>query len=308
MDKPLTILLTGATGYIGSAWLAHPSTKVGKIIALVRDRTTATYIPVSSSSLVIEVREGSIPTVDPESLIAGVDIVVHLAAYTPSRAKADPPVVFEEDRLWTERLGVVCKKYGTKLIFVSTSSIYAGTKGELLKEDTLSISPQEPYATNKYATEKELLGLTKGGLPLTILRFASVFGSAPRINFDRAINNFVQQAFKGESLSVWSTALDQMRPYTSVDDCVAVINFIIDHDIFAGEVYNIVSENVTVRAIIEAIRKHIFAVTLSIVDADRMNDFSFGMDDQKIKKLGFVSHGSLEDGIVALCAQLQSHT
>ena len=306
MKKSLTVLLTGATGYIGSAWLSHPSANVKKVIALVRDRNNIKYIPASSPALTVEIREGSIPSIDPESLLEGVDVVVHLAARTPSRGDTESPAVFEEDKIWTRRLGVVCKARGTKLVFISTSSIYAGTKGDLLSEDTVLIKPQGPYPTSKYAAEEVLRALAKKGLPLTVLRFGSVFGAAPAVNFNVAVNKFVRQAFLGEPITVWRTALDQMRPYTHIRDCAAAINFVIEHDLFSGDVYNIVSENTTVRAILAEVEKHISPITTSIIDDERMNNLSFGMDDTKIRSLGFSPQGTLEQGIVELLPILNS--
>jgi nucleoside-diphosphate-sugar epimerase len=138
------------------------------------------------------------------------------------------------------------------------------------------------------------------------LRFGSVFGAAPVVNFNRAVNRFVKQAFAGEPITVWRTVLDQLRPYTHIGDCVAAINFIIERDLFFGDVYNIVSENTTVRAILAEIEKHISPRTTSIIDDERMNNFSFGMDDTKIRSLGFSPQGTLEQGIIELLSVLNS--
>src|SRR4051812_7678302 len=69
--EPNSVLVTGATGYIGARWLTMRSGQMGTVTALVR--------PGAKVAGHLSVREGVIPAVDPESLLQGVDTVVHLA-------------------------------------------------------------------------------------------------------------------------------------------------------------------------------------------------------------------------------------
>ncbi len=294
MDKKLTVLLTGASGHIGSRWLAEPAPCIGKVVALVR---SGGAFPQTSAQIQREVREGSIPLIEPSTLLEGVDVVIHLAAVTPAAGIPDSEYI-KVNRDWTERLGEACLERKTKLIFASTSSLYAGENGELLAENTPHIQPQNAYAESKYAAEEALRALSRGGLGVNILRFGSVFGRSNGMNFRTAVNRFVQQAVSGTPIEVWRTAKDQLRPFTYVGDCAAVMNFLIEHDIWSGEVYNIVSENSTVPIILEKVRASVPRSIVKFVDSERMNNLSYGADDQKIRSLGFIPHGTISDGII----------
>ena len=58
-----------------------------------------------------------------------------------------------------------------------------------------------------------------------------------------------------QPLTIWRTAYDQKRPYLDLSDAIRAIAHIIEHDLFDGRVYNVLTLNATVRNIVEAIRK-----------------------------------------------------
>lgn len=302
MGRKITILITGASGHIGSRWLAEPASCVEKVIALVRP---GSVFPQISSIIKTEIREGRIPSIDPATLLEGIDVVIHLAAATPVPGTTEREYM-KVNRDWTKRLGEECLDRQVKLIFVSTSSIYAGKDGELLTENTPHIQAQNTYAESKYAAETALRELSRRGLGVTILRFGSVFGASGGMNFRTAVNRFVQQAALGRPIEVWRTAKDQIRPFTYVGDCAAAFNFIIEHDIWKGEVYNIVSENSTVPIILEKIQTFFPESDIKFVDSERMNNFSYGADDTKIRSLGFTPHGTISDGIIEIVDYLRT--
>ena len=303
MDRPLTILLTGATGYIGARWLQGPSGRVGKVIALVRDLSGEAFSLHAPEHIEVEVRQGSIPSVDPAALLDGVDIVLHFAAQTPQEADSDLVAVNLE---WTKRLARSCAQRRIKLLFPSTGSVYSGEDGALYAEDTTEISPWGEYASSKYRAEQALEETP--GLSYAIVRLGSVFGYAPRMNTRTAVNAFVDHAARGEAIEVWKGAVDQLRPYTYIDDCVGAINLIIDKDLFNGLVYNVVSENQTVRVILRYIHDHMPQAPITTIESDRMNDLSFGMDDARIRSLGFHPRGTLEAGIAEMFRAREAST
>jgi UDP-glucose 4-epimerase len=272
--KALTVLVT-ADGYIGSRWRQVSAAVVGRVIAM----------------------QGRIPAVDPETLLDGVDVVLHLAGLPPPQGRADPAEYDRINREWTEALGVACARRGTRLLFPSTGSIYGASNEALLSEDSALLAPQNVYATSKYDAERALQSLSSRGLRFSILRFGSVFGLSPRMNFDRAVNKFTLQAVQHAPVQIWQTARHQMRPYTHVSDCAAAMNFFIENDIFSGGVYNVVSENATMDAVLSALRTAVPDIVVETVLSHAMNSFSYGMDDTRLRALGFKPHGTLVAGI-----------
>jgi UDP-glucose 4-epimerase len=59
----------------------------------------------------------------------------------------------------------------------------------------------------------------------------------------------------GIPLTVWTSALDQQRPYLDLEDAVRAIAFIIEKGPSTiGEIYNVLTTNATVRVIVAAIK------------------------------------------------------
>ena len=301
MGEKITVLLTGASGHIGSRWLAEHSPKVGKIIAL---STSGAPMPPTPSGVSVEVRKGTIPEVDPKSLLDGVDVVVHLAAKTPASDVTDAKYD-EINCRWVERLGSACMARGTHLFFPSTSAIYAAKQGELLVEDTERIKPQNPYAESKLKAEEALRNLAKDGLEVVIARFGSVFGHSRKPHFKTRIDAFVKDAVEGRPLSVWKNTLEQMRGYTYVGDCAKVINFCVENDLFDGEVYNVVSENATTASILDSIRAVVPNLEIELTEPESAVNYSFGMDGTKMAKKGFEPSGTIREGVTEMVAKLR---
>jgi UDP-glucose 4-epimerase len=117
------------------------------------------------------------------------------------------------------------------------------------------------------------------------------------MRFHTAVNKFVWQACLGQPLSVWRTALDQKRPYLDLGDAVEAIRFILRTDLFDNQIYNVLTDNVSVRQITEVIRKYIPSLRIELVDARIMNQLSYIVDRSKFESRGFSFHGDLDRGI-----------
>jgi nucleoside-diphosphate-sugar epimerase len=107
------------------------------------------------------------------------------------------------------------------------------------------------------------------------------------MRFHTAINKFIWQAVMDEPITVWTTALNQRRPYLSLDDAIRALHFIIDYDHFNNKVYNVLSINVTVNEIIEEIKNYLPDLIINFVDSKIMNQLSYTVSCDKFKALGF---------------------
>jgi nucleoside-diphosphate-sugar epimerase len=117
------------------------------------------------------------------------------------------------------------------------------------------------------------------------------------MRFHTAVNKFAWQACRGEPLTVWRTALDQVRPYLDLDDACAALRFVLRRDLFAGGTYNVLTCNATVAQVLEALRRHVPDCAPRLVDARAMNALSFSVSPEKFKALGFEYGGSLDEGL-----------
>lgn len=222
------------------------------------------------------------------------DIIINLAAITDAESS-----VGNDDVVRKNNLGIVKsivnnpKLKNIRKIFFSSTSVY-GSQEEVVDETCSELVPQSPYASSKIEEEEVILNSESSNY--VVFRFGTIFGYAPGIRFHTAVNKFCFQAAYNYPLTVWKSALNQKRPYLDIDDAIGAINFFVENGL-DNQVYNVVTHNLSVKNIIDEIKKTIQNVHVDYVDSKIMNQLSYEVDDTKIRNKGFVSSGNLEDKI-----------
>lgn len=164
----MKILVTGATGKVGSRLARRLAQRGDAVRALVRDPARATELQQPRIELVI----GDL--LDPASLAAavrGVDAVVHCAAFfrgaTPEQAQA-------VNDAGTQHLATAARAAAVRrFVFTSTGLVYGSTGGRVVSEED-RCEPTAAYPVSKLAAERFLLGLE--GLDVRVLRLPFVYG------------------------------------------------------------------------------------------------------------------------------------
>jgi UDP-glucose 4-epimerase len=298
----MNLLVTGALGHIGSRFIRSIPAGAYRNILMLDDLSTQRYpslfgLPAGQGFRFIE---GDILTADLAALLGDVDVVIHLAARTNAEASVEYAQEVERVNFkGSERVAQACAQTGTKLVFLSSTSVY-GVQQEEVDEDCAidQLKPQSPYADSKIKTELLLKEMrARDGLDFVTVRFGTIFGTSPGMRFHTAVNKFVWQACLGLPLTVWSSALDQNRPYLDLEDAVRAFHFIVEKGLFDGEIYNVLTMNATVRQIVDAIREHVPDVQTKFVDSKIMNQLSYTVSSRKFVSRGFEFKGSLRDRI-----------
>lgn len=297
----MNVLITGALGHIGSHFIRNLNRAVfgaGKIILL--DNLESRRYPSLyglPKGFKFKFIQDDILTADWDNYLKDIDIVIHLAAITDAEGSYKIPEKVEQinyDGL--KRVADACLRNKVKILFPSTTSVY-GSQAFVVDEACKELKPQSPYAWTKLNSERYLRKLDRKGLKFVICRFGTIFGHSIGMRFDTAVNKFVWQAATGLPLSVWKTAWSQKRPYLDLDDCIKAINFIVKKDLFGGETYNVLTENLTVKDVVKTIKKFIPSLTVNYVDSPIMNQLSYEVDDSKFRKLGFKPEGNLLESL-----------
>jgi UDP-glucose 4-epimerase len=287
-----TVLLTGAGGFIGSRWLGERPSAY-EVTGVIR--------PGSNIPAGVSVREVDLLNASADELVAGFDAVVHLAGLLPAAGIAESDYM-RVNRDATVALAEACARIGARFLFASTSALYGGTDGKPRRESEIEVSGANAYARSKFEAEEHLLKLQGEGLLLTTLRFASVYGSAPRMQYHTAVNAFVRMAARGKPIEVWRSGLATTRPYTWAGDAAAALSFFLDRDLFGGDIYNIVSENASMQEVLTEVQTRFPESVVALVENEQMNDRSFGMDNSRVRALGFMPQGTLRKGITEVAA------
>lgn len=305
------LFITGALGHIGSRFIHSIQPGQYEEVVLVDNMLVQRYCSLFNLPDGVPFRfiESDVCSVDLEPLFAGADVVLHLAAITNAAGSFEIQEEVEKVNYGgTERVAQACLKTGSRLIFLSTTSVY-GTQDGVVDENCPAeqLKPQSPYASSKLSAESLLheLGASQG-LQYATLRFGTIFGTSVGMRFHTAVNKFIWQACMGQPVTVWRTALHQKRPYLDVRDAVKAIEFVIEKDLFHGEIYNVLTLNATVNEICDAIRKSVPTLGIKLVDERIMNQLSYEVISQKIESLGFTYHGDLSSSVAETVSWLKN--
>ncbi|OGV72806.1 MAG: nucleoside-diphosphate sugar epimerase [Lentisphaerae bacterium RIFOXYB12_FULL_65_16] len=298
----MKLLITGALGHIGSR-LIH-SLRPGDFeeVCLVDDLSSQRYCSLFNLPPGVPVRfvQADVCATDLRPLTAGIDVVIHLAAITDAAGSfSNAEEVERVNFAGTQRVAEACAASGCRLLFPSTTSVY-GTTASVVDEagPETDLKPQSPYAASKLRAEVLLQAMGReAGLRHTICRLGTIFGTSPGMRFHTAINKFAWQACTGQPLTVWRSAMQQMRPYLDVRDAVRAFSFIVQTNRFDRETYNLVTVNTTVSEIVAEIRGHIPDLSVEYVDSPIMNQLSYEVSAEKFRRLGFEFSGNLREGI-----------
>lgn len=241
-------LVTGAAGFVGSTLarrlLADGHDVVG--VDSVNDyygqqlkRTNLGRLAAPGFRFV----EADLNTVDLRSLLAGTEVVFHLAGQPGVRSSWGS----EFDRYVTDNVRATQRLLEAALhadglrrfVFASSSSVY-GDAERYPTEETDRPQPVSPYGVTKLAAEHLCtLYARNHGVPTVSLRFFTVYG--PRQRPDMAFTRFCQAVRDGREIEVYGTG-EQVRDFTFVDDVVEANLQVGTADIDAvpaGSVFNV---------------------------------------------------------------------
>lgn len=165
----VTVLVTGASGRVGSRLVPRLLRQVGEVRILVRDPARAEpLVSLGVEPVVGDVTDSGVLS----QAVKGVHSVVHLA--TLFRPGPEIEAVNVEA---TVALARACLESGVgRFVYVSTNQVYGPGRGRPALETDLP-EPDRAYSTTKTAAEGSLLSLWEAdGLGLRILRPSVIYG------------------------------------------------------------------------------------------------------------------------------------
>ena len=288
------VLITGGAGYIGTSLIPELLEKNYNVT--VYDSLTYAgdilipYFKYPNFNFI----KGDI--LEPEKLnkaIQGKDVIIHLAAlvgYAACEKNHDMTQLVNCDA--TDSL-IEMLSPNQLLLFGSTGSNYGKVTNGICTEET-PLNPTSLYAETKTYAEKK--AMSHGNT--IAYRFATAFGSSPRLRLDLLVNELAYLAITQGYIMVYQPEF--MRTFIHVRDLVRSFIFGIENvDKMAGEVYNVGSNhmNHSKREVCEMIK----AKTGCVV---HYNDFDSDKDHRdyvvsynKINTLGFECEITLDEGI-----------
>ena len=243
------VLVTGATGLLGS-WLVPALLDRGaEVVSLVRDVVPGALLHANGASartvsVFGDVRDGELL----ERVLAEyeIDAVFHLAAQTiVEHAQRDPRNTLRSNVEGTWELLDACRRSGrpTRVVVASSDKAY-GDQPVLPYTEGQPLQGRHPYDVSKSCTDLIAQAYANSyGLPAAITRCGNLFGGGD-LNFSRLVPGTIRSALRGERPVLRSTG-EPLRDYLYVEDAVAAYLLVAEHAHepgVAGEAWNVSTE------------------------------------------------------------------
>jgi len=304
----MKILITGGLGHIGSYLLENiKNIKRVKKIYIIDNLSTNRYCSLfnlqkSNKKIYFYQKDLSLP--DALKNFKKVDIVINLASLTDAEGSLKI-----KNQIYKNNLGIFnniikyCKKKSSKLIHISSTSVYGEQKG-LVNEECKKLKPKSPYAEIKVKEEK-ILKKNINKIKFVSYRFGTISGVSKGMRFHTAINKFSLYAALGKPLPIWKSMMNKPRPYLSLRDAFKVFKFTIEHNFFNNETYNILSNNLTLKKIIDYFKKY-KKIKIKYEKSKLINQYSYKVSKNKFTSKAILLNSNIENDIKSTLKMLGS--
>jgi len=314
MNGTTTTLITGGAGYLGLPVVdellqAGGNVRVLDVLLHGQDELIEKVKARGAEVVVGDVRD---PAARARAL-EGVENVIHLAAVVGDPACArDPDTARAVNIDATTALVEEAAAAGVqRFVFASTCSNYGRMSDPAvpIAEDG-ALAPVSLYAEQKVAVERLLLEQSNGGPKATCLRFATLYGVAPRMRFDLTVNEFTRDLWANRQLDVFGEQF--WRPYVHVGDAARAVRLVLEAPLeqVGRRVFNVgrSSENYRKLDLVEFVQEHTDRGRVVFVRRDEdPRDYKVSFD-RIAGELGFETTRTVPDGIVELLSALEEGT
>ena len=247
----------------------------------------------------LEFHQGSVLDIDSiQQALTDVDAVMHLAAVADVKdVVADPTYAEAVNVRGTINVLDAMRRTGTKrVVYGSTTWVYANARGTVIDEDTPVSPPNHIYTATKIAGEHYCSAYAPlFGLQPTILRYGIPYG--PRARPGGVVALFVERALSGQALTLAGDG-QQFRQFIYVED-LAEGNVLALAPEAIGRTYNLDgATRVTIRQIADTVEQLVGPVGRQFIPG-RPGDFEGkGISSRRaLDELGWQARTSFDEGM-----------
>ncbi|MGB9954477.1 NAD-dependent epimerase/dehydratase family protein [Haloarcula marismortui] len=299
----MDVLVTGACGYIGSALLPllRDDDRVDSVVVFDDLSSGSPRALLGTLGDGLEFRRGDVREYgDVESVMRGVDRVIHLAAITGASSTHERRnETFAINYDGTENVLTAAGKLGVDhVVFASSCNVYGRATSTDIDE-TVDPDPINPYAETKLESETLLREYCEEfDMTGTALRMATNFGHSPGIRFNLVVNYFVFRALTGRPLTVYGDG-SNWRPFIHVRDAArAYAAAACEPESWDKPVYNVGSAagNYRIAEIADIVADEVAPVDVTYLEDEHPGP-SYHVNFDRLGRTGFEPSWTLREGV-----------
>ena len=279
------ILITGATGFIGSKVL-H---------CLIKEYGTDSIVALASSEIKgIKTLPHNDYNFDSDYLVdENIDTIIHIGAFTPKNSSQINDIEKSFSNISnTKKLLSLNLPNLKRIIFTSTLDVYKNA--EIITEKS-SVEPISLYGYSKLYCEKMIEHFCKNkNILCQILRIGHVFGEGEE-KYQKIIPITIQKIISNQQVEIWGDG-KALRTFIYIEDVAKAIANAVKLE--KSNLINIVGEEtISVKNLVEKLIK-ISGKNIEIIykNTDTPNR-NLIFDNSKLKKLLLTKLVSLEEGL-----------
>lgn len=304
-----SILLSGASGLVGSFLIDVLVKKDCRILALGRDEERAKRrFSHCWDRICFISHDINVPL---DICVDKVDYVIHMASNTHPVAYATQPIsTITTNIIGTKNmLDFAVEHQATRFVFLSSNEIYGENRGdtEFFDEEYCGYincnTMRAGYPESKRCGEALCQAyIAQKGLDVVIARLTRSYGPTMLESDTKAISQFIKKAIAGENIVLKSTGT-QYYSYTYVADAVfGLLTVLLCGE--NGEAYNVADEKADIMlrdlaaAIASTVNKEVvFEIPDAVESAGYSKATKARLSGKKIQQLGWKAMYDIQDGI-----------
>ncbi len=299
MSGPMTVLVTGGAGYVGSV-LVPKLLDAGHRVKVLDLYFFGDHVldAVKDNPRLQQIKGDMRDRKVLERSLRGCNAVIHLACISNDPSfELDPTLGKSINYDCFIDLVDVAKSSGVRrFIYASSSSVYGIKEEDNVTED-LPLQPLTDYSKFKAMCEDVLLAERQPGFVTLVLRPATICGYSPRLRLDLSVNILTNLAYNNRKITVFGG--EQRRPNLHIEDmtdlyceCLKYEDEKID-----GKIFNAGYQNLKIREIAEIVKAEI-GPDVQIVTSATDDLRSYHISSAKIKReLGWEPKHTIQDAV-----------
>lgn len=309
------ILVTGGFGYVGSRLtphlleLGHHVRVMDLLLYTDVGLTALRRMPgFSSWSSRFEMVRGDIRDGEAvKSAMAGIDVVIHLAAISN-----DPTGEIDEAltrQVNFDAVGVLlarAREAGVRRFINASSSSVFGARSESEIDERLEPAPITSYSKYKMLAEWVVSAASSADFCTVNIRPATICGTSPRQRFDLTVNKLTADAITKRLITVHGG--NQRRPNVGMTDMINLYGLLVDIDaaLINGRTFNFGFENHKVIEIAKLIQGELSDLAVEIKVTETLDQRDYHISSKKIlAALGYEPVSSIRQEVAMLRSALE---